>query len=66
MFVLGSISNDILPLWEPELSIGGNIGFNKRPWNESESDPDLRAGLASSKTSILLDLITYSILLGFS
>ena len=38
MFVLGSISNGILPLWEPEFSIGGNIGFN-------EKDPDLRSRL---------------------
>ena len=66
MFVLNSNNNDILSLWEFEFSIDENIEFNKRFWNESKSNFDLRTDLTNSKIFILLNLITYSILLDFS
>ena len=66
MFVINSINNDIFSLWEFEFSIDENIEFNKKFWNESKSNFDLRANLTNSKIFILLNFITYSILFDFS
>ena len=56
MFDLFSNRNGDFPLWEPELSIGGNIGFNEKTLKEIKK-------LGSSKTSILSKQISSSILL---
>ena len=58
MFDLFSNRNGDFPLWEPELSIGGNIGFKQKTLKESQK-------LGSSKTSILRKQISSSILLTF-